>query len=77
MNFPTYTRTKAEARQLATEIFPGEQAALARIKPGTHLPRYQLTHDTTETLRAVFYWLHEQKPKIYKRARWHSGSPRS
>jgi len=71
MNFPTYTRTKAEARQLATEIFPGEQAALAQMKPGTHLPRYQLTHDTTETLRSVFYWLHEQKPKIYKRARWH------
>ncbi len=71
MNFPNYTRTKAEARQLAAEIFPGEQTALARMKPGTNLPRYQLTHDTTETLRAVFYWLHEQKPKIYKRARWH------
>jgi hypothetical protein len=41
------------------------------LKPGTTHPRYQLTHDTTETLRAVFTWLHEQKPRIYKRARWH------
>lgn len=71
MNFPTLTRTKAEAQQLATDLFPGDSAALARLKPGTTFPRYQLTHDTAETLRAVFLWLHEQRPRIYKRARWH------
>ena len=46
-------------------------ARLAQLKPGTTHPRYQLTHDTTDKLRAVFFWLHEQKPRIYKRARWH------
>jgi len=71
MNLPTLTRTKTEAQQLAAELFPGEHAALAKLKPGTTFPRYQLTRDTTDTLRAVFIWLHEQKPRIYKRARWH------
>jgi hypothetical protein len=71
MNFPAITRTKAEAQQLAAEIFPGESGALARLKPGTTFPRYQLTHDTADRLREIFLWLHEQKPKIYKRARWH------
>lgn len=71
MNLPNLTRTKTEAQQLAADIFPGERVALARLKPGTTHPRYQLTHDTAETLRAIFTWLHEQKPRIYKRARWH------
>ena len=71
MNFPTYTKTKAEAQRLAVELFPGERAALVRLKPDTTFPRYQVTHDTADTLRTVFYWLHEQKPRIYKRARWH------
>jgi hypothetical protein len=71
LNFPKLTRTKTEALQFAAEIFPGEQTALARLKPGTTHPRYQLTHDTADTLRAILFWLHEQKPKIYKRARWH------
>ena len=71
INFPKLTRTKTEALQFAAEIFPGERIALARLIPGTTHPRYQLTHDTTDTLRAIFFWLHEQKPKIYKRARWH------
>ena len=71
INFPKLTRTKTEALQLAAEIFPGERIALARLKPGTTHPRYQLTHDTTDKLRAVLFWLHEQKPKIYKPARWH------
>jgi hypothetical protein len=71
MNLPRQTRTKAEALQLAAELFPGERIALARLKPGTTFPRYQLTHDTAEALREIFLWLHEQKPKIYKRARWH------
>jgi hypothetical protein len=70
-NFPKLTRTKSEALQFAAEIFPGEQIALARVKPGTTHPRYQLTHDTADTLRTILFWLHEQKPKIYKRARWH------
>lgn len=69
--FPKLTRTKTEAQQLAAEMFPGTQAALARLKPGTTHPRYQLTHDTADTLRAIFFWLHEQKPEIYKRACWH------
>jgi hypothetical protein len=55
----------------AAELFPGERVAVAQLKPGTTFPRYQLTHDTTDKLRAVFFWLHEQKPRIYKRARWH------
>jgi len=71
MTFPTFTRTKAEAQKLAAELFPGDRAALARLKPDTTFPRYQVTHDTADKLRAVFYWLHEQKPRIYKRARWH------
>jgi hypothetical protein len=71
MNLPNLTRTKAEAQQLAAELFPGEQTALARLKPGTAFPRYQLTQETAEMLRAVLHWLHEQKPRIYKRARWH------
>lgn len=71
INFPKLTRTKTEALQLAAEIFPGERIALARLKPGTTHPRYQLTHDTADTLRTLLFWLHEQKPKIYKRARWH------
>ena len=69
--FPSLTRTKTEALQLAAELFPGERVAVAQLKPGTTFPRYQLTHDTTDKLRAVFFWLHEQKPRIYKRARWH------
>ena len=69
--FPSLTRSKAEAQQLAAKLFPGDRAALARLKTGTTFPRYQVTHDTADTLRSVFYWLHEQKPKIYKRARWH------
>ncbi len=71
MNFPTYTRTKAEAQQLAAELFPDEKTALAKIAPDISHPRYHLTHTTADTLRTVFFWLHEQKPKIYKRARWH------
>ena len=71
INFPKLTRTKTEAQQFAAEIFPGERIALARLKPGTTHPRYQLTHDTADTLRAILFWLHDQKPKIYKRARWH------
>jgi len=71
LNFPKLTRTKTEALQCAAEIFPGERIALSRLKPGTTHPRYQLTHDTADTLRAILFWLHEQKPKIYKRARWH------
>jgi len=71
INFPKLTRTKTEAQQLAAEVFPGERSALAQLKPGTTHPRYQLTHDTADTLRAILFWLHEQKPKIYKRARWH------
>ena len=71
MTFPNLTRTKTEAQQLAAELFPGERVAVAQLKPGTTFPRYQLTHDTTDKLRAVLFWLHEQKPRIYKRARWH------
>jgi len=71
INFPKLTRTKTEALQFAAEIFPGERIALARLKSGTTHPRYQLTHDTADKLRAILFWLHEQKPKIYKRARWH------
>ena len=71
INFPKLTRTKTEALQFAAEIFPGERIALARLKPGTTHPRYQLTHDTADMLRTILFWLHEQKPKIYKRARWH------
>jgi len=71
INFPKLTRTKTEALQLAAELFPGERVAVAQLKPGTTFPRYQLTHYTTDTLRAVFFWLHEQKPRIYKRARWY------
>ena len=71
MTLPNLTRTKTEALQLAAELFPGERVAVAQLKPGTTFPRYQLTHDTTDKLRAVFFWLHEQKPRIYKRARWH------
>lgn len=67
---PSLTRTKSEAQQLAAELFPGDEIALARLKPGTAFPRYQLTHETAGTLRAVLFWLHEQKPRIYKRARW-------
>ena len=70
-DLPSLTRTKTEAQQLAAELFPGEKVALASLKPGTAFPRYQLTHDTADTLRAVLFWLHEQKPRIYKRARWH------
>lgn len=69
--FPNLTRTKAEAQQLAGDLFPGERIALSRLKPGTTHPRYQLTHDTATTLRAILFWLHDEKPKIYKRARWH------
>ena len=71
MNFPTLTRTKAEAQQLAAGLFPGAEIALTRLKPGTTYPRYQLTHDMADTLREIFIWLFEQKPRIYKRARWH------
>ena len=71
MTLPNLTQTKTEAQQLAAELFPGERVALARLKPGTTFPRYQLTHDTADKLRAVFVWLHAQKPLIYKRARWH------
>ena len=67
---PSLTRTKSEAQQLAAELFSGDEIALARLKPGTAFPRYQLTHETAGTLRAVLFWLHEQKPRIYKRARW-------
>ena len=54
MNFPTLTRTKAEAQKLAAGLFPGEHIALTRLKPGTTHPRYQLTHDMAETLREIF-----------------------
>jgi hypothetical protein len=70
-NLPSLTRTKTEAQRLAAELFPGEDIALARLKPGTAFPRYQLTHDTADTLRAILTWLHDEKPRIYKRARWH------
>ena len=70
-DLPSLTRTKTEAQQLAAELFPGDKIALAKLKPGTAYPRYQLTHDTADTLQAVLFWLHEQKPRIYKRARWH------
>jgi nucleoside-diphosphate-sugar epimerase len=71
MNFPVLTRTKAEAERLAAELFPGEAIALARLKPDTTYPRYQLAHDMASTLHEIFRWLYEQKPRIYKRARWH------
>lgn len=71
MNLPAYIRTKAEAKKLTEDLFPGAKAALARIKPGTSHPRYQVDQDVFETLRAVFTWLHERKPKLYQRARWH------
>lgn len=71
MNFPAYTKTKTEAQRLAAELFPKADNAIGALPAGTHLPRYQLQHTTADTLRAVFYWLHEQRPKIYKRARWH------
>lgn len=71
IQFPKLTRTKTEALQLAVVIFPGQRIALARLEPGTTHPRYKLTHDTADVLRAILFWLHEQKPKIYKRARWH------
>jgi hypothetical protein len=71
MNFPAYTKTKAEAQRLAAELFPDEKTAIAKIAPDVSHPRYHLTHTTADTLRTVFFWLHEQHPKIYKRARWH------
>ena len=74
MNFPSSTRTKADAQQLAVTLFPGWQLALHHLKqtkPDTTHPLYQATHDTADQLRGVLFWLHEQKPKIYKRARWH------
>lgn len=71
MNLPPLTRTKAEAQRLAAELFPGERAALGRLKPGTTFPRYHLTQEAANSLREIFTWLHEQKPRIYKRARWH------
>jgi hypothetical protein len=71
MEFPTLTRTKAEAQHLAAELFPGVEIALAQLKPGITHPRYQLAHEMADTLNEVFRWLYEQKPRIYKRARWH------
>jgi hypothetical protein len=71
MEFPALTRTKAEAQRFAAELFPGEETALARLKPGTANPRYQLAQDMAERLREIFVWLHEQNPRIYKPARWH------
>jgi hypothetical protein len=71
MNFPSYIKTKRDAVALAAEMFPGEAQALARLKPDTTHPRYALDHITADTLRELLYWLHEARPKIYKRARWH------
>jgi hypothetical protein len=71
MNLPNYIRTRAEAQSLAADIFPGERAALERLKPGITHPRYHLTHATNDTLREVLLWLHERKPRIYRRARWY------
>lgn len=62
INFPKLTRTKTEAQRLAAEIFPGERVALSQLKPDTTHPRYQLTHDTADTLRTLLFWLHEQNP---------------
>ena len=72
--FPTITRTKAEARALAAEIFPDEPAALAayiRAHPDCKHPRYALAQDAAEKLRFIFDWLFDDHTRIYKRARWH------
>ena len=74
MNFPTYTRTKAEALNLAAAIFPDERTALDALRqaiPDCKHPRYHLTQTATDTLRAVFDWLFDDRTRIYKRARWH------
>jgi hypothetical protein len=70
MNFPNLITTQAEAQRLAADVFPGERLALARLAPGTAHPRYQMTMATAAVLRDVFEWLHQQRPRIHKRARW-------
>jgi len=71
MDLPTLITARTEAHRLAAELFPGDYTALARIKPGTAHPRYRLRMETADVLREVFAWLHEQRPRIHKRARWY------
>jgi hypothetical protein len=71
MTLPTITKTKAEAIKLAADLFPTADKAIAALPPDTQLPRYTLNSRTSDTLREVLFWIHEQRPKIYKRARWH------
>ena len=71
IDLPTITKTKGEAKALAKRIFPPVDVALNQVAPGTTFPRYQLDFDALDKMNAVLHWIHEQRPKIYKRARWH------
>ena len=70
---PSYIRTKAEALDLARELFPSERDALAELTrrtPPVTLPRYALNQEMADTLRAVFAWLLDDHTRVYKRARF-------
>ena len=71
LNLPARITTKAQAIALAADLFPGQKEALAQLPAGTTHPRYALHHQDADRLRAVLFWLAEDKPTIYSRARWH------
>ena len=75
MNFPTYIRTKAEANALAAELFPDYRTAQARAQQA-HPDKdgysfYWVEAQARDDLRALFFWLFDDKTRIYKRPRWH------
>ena len=70
-SLPILIRTRTEAENLADQLFPGATEAINRMPPETELPRHQLDWEVADRLRAVFYWLYDQEPKVYERAKWH------
>ena len=74
MTLPNIVRTKAEATRLAAEIIPSTEEALAALlwaNPKTEFPRYALDFRTADRLREVLLWLAEQRPRLWKRARFY------
>ena len=70
LNLPQITRTKGEAKSLASTVFPPTATALAQMPPNTTYPRYQFNFDAADKLQLILEWLHEKRPKIYQRARF-------
>lgn len=72
--FPTHIRRKAEALELAAQLFPNipplRYDDTAEVR-GREL--CMLRYESEQRLREVFDWLYDEpgRMRIYKRPRWH------